>query len=78
MFALFWGNADYCYDLIPANGTCKANDGYKRVSEAVGTNGHDCKIMLLALNNLPWKEFHDYHSFHSSVVLALTFPYRLK
>ena len=54
MFALFWGNADDCYDLIAANGTCKANEGYKRVPEAVSTNGYDCKIMLLALNNLPW------------------------
>jgi hypothetical protein len=39
---LFWGNPDDYHDLTAANGACKANEGYKRVSEAVSTDGYDC------------------------------------
>lgn len=27
-----------------ANGSCKAGKGDKRISEAISTNGYDCKI----------------------------------
>lgn len=36
---------------MAANGTCKASKGCKGLSEAVRTNGYDCKIFVLGYLN---------------------------